>query len=337
MPYKLSGLTLDRVDLVPDGSNPDAHIVLFKAKKGKHMPASKKKVAKKPVAKKPDSRKKQKQRGDEDDDDDEDIDKALDDDEEDDEDLEEDEDDEEEDVEKSDDEDDDEDEDDEEDDDEEEKPRKKSKSKKPATRKKVAKSDEDDEDLADEDDDAEDDDDVELDEAVIKAMPKAQREQFIKAMDAMNAKLARVEKRAARGERLAGIEKAKRERVEFIEKAKRVIPMLPGTAEEKGELIQALYSGEPVEKKTADALVKLLKSGDKAVATMMRETGHGRARTDEEDDAISQLREKAAALKKADPKLTKEQAFAKACDDNRELYAQYRVEKRRGTRDTDAH
>jgi hypothetical protein len=335
--HRLSGLRLNRVDLVPDGSNPDAHVVLFKAKKEATVPAPKKKVAKKTP--KPDSRKKTTQRGeDEDDDDEEDI--ALsredDDDEEDEED--------EETVEKADDDDDEDavaDEDDEEE--EEEKPRKKvakakggkggkaGKGGKGGKKvKKAAPAADDDDALDDEDDDTEDEP---MDEQVLKGLPRAAQTLLTKMSESLSA----MRKTARRAEKTANVEKAKRERLEFIEKAKKDIPSLTGTAEEKGDLIQALYSGEPVEKKTADAIVKLLKSGDAAVRSMMSESGRGRATTDEEDSAVDQLREKAEAIRKVDPKLTKEQAFEKACYDNRDLFTQYKVEKRRRSSDQDAH
>lgn len=352
MPYKLSGLTLNRVDLVPDGSNPDAHIVLFKSKEKKRMAkTAKRKVAKKPAAKKPDSRPKGKQRGEEDEEDeDEDVRMSREDDEED-EDVDDDAADEEddEDVEKSDDEDEDEDDEDEADEDDEEdtakskrrKPAKKA-AKKPA--KKVAKrsrADDDEEDLADDDEDAiddeDDDEDLEVEESVLKAMPKAFRSKFESFIEKTNQRMSRLQKRTARAAKTATIEKQKREKLEFVEKAKRVIPNLPGTNEEKGEMYQALYSDEPIPADIAKGIVKLLKAGDAAIASLMTETGRGRARTDEEADAISELREKAEELRKVHKTLSKEQAFEKACQENPDLFSQYKVEKRRATRDRDAH
>lgn len=344
MPYQLSGLRLNRVDLVPDGSNPDAHIVLFKSKEKKKMAkTAKRKVAKKPAAKKPDSRPKGKQRGEEDEEDeDDDVRMSREDDDEEDE-LEEDdnavdEEEEDDDVEKS--EDDEDDEAEEEDDDEDEKPRRKSKTPAKKNKKKVAKSasEEADDDLADDDEDAVDDEeDLEIDEDVVKAMPKAIRAKLEGFIEKTNSRLARLQKTAKSAARTASIEKAKRERLEFVEKAKRVIPNLPGTHEEKGELYQALYSGEPVSADVAKGIVKLLKAGDAAIASLMSETGRGRARTDEESDAISELREKASEIQKANTKLTKEQAFEKACQENPKLFGQYKLEKKRATRDVSAH
>lgn len=319
---------MDRVDLVPQGSNPDAHIVLFKSKEGQ-MPAPKKKAAKK--APKADTRKKQKQRGDDEDEEEEEDDVAK---SRDDEDDEEEEDDDEEDIEKSEDDEDeddaaDDDDEEEEEDEEDDAPRRKSaktpakKSKKPV--RKASSDDDDDAVEDDEDDDTDDDDEV---QKVAKALPKAAQRMFLKMAESVKS----IKKTARVAERTARIEKERREKLEFVEKAKKDIPNLSGTSEEKGALIQALYNGEPVEKKTADAIVKLLKTGDAAVRSLMSETGRHRASDDNDESAIAQLREKAEEIRKADTKLTKEQAFEKACTQNPKLFSDYKVEKRRANR-----
>lgn len=340
MPFKLSGLMLNRVDLCPDGSNPDAHIVLFKSKGG-HMPAEKKKLVakrgKKAVAK-PQSKSKKKLEDDDEEEEEEDDDAAVNKSDDDDEDGLDDEDDDEE----VDDDDDDEEEvakggrrkednDDEEDDDAD---KKKKRRKKPAKKVKKAVADDDDDetvdDEGDEDEGLGDDEDDLVDEEVMKTLPK-----HVQAIVAkQNARLRRIMKTAKEASALATVEKERRETLEFVEKAKRDIPNLTGTAEEKGELLKALFSGKPLESKIAKAIVKLLKAGDAAVKNLlMSETGSRRARTDEDDDAISLLREKAEEIAKKDSKLTKEQAFEKACVDNPDLFKQYRVEKRRASRE----
>lgn len=320
MPYRLSGLSLDRVDLVPDGSNPDAHIVLFKSKEG-NVPAPKKAAAKKPPVKKTgkaDTRSKSKQRGN-DDEEEEDEDDAIlnkaDDDEDDDEEVDEDE------IEKADDEDEgdlDDEDDEEEEDEEDDKPRKKSKptkKSKPVKKLKARVAKTEDED----DEDDTEDDTEELDAEVLKSLPVSVRKRLLRS-----------ERIAKEALETATIEKERRETLEFIEKAKRDIPNLSGTAEEKGELYRALYSGRPIEKKTADKIVKLLKTGDVAVREhLMSEVGSRSSRSEGEDTAISQLREKQEEIRKANPKLTKEQAFEEACKQNKDLFKQYRVEKSR--------
>lgn len=339
MPFKLSGLLLNRVDLCPDGSNPDAHIVLFKSKEG-HMPAPKKKVpakkAKTPA--KPQSKSKKKLEDDDEEEEEEEddaINKA-------DDDEDEDEDEEEEDEEEEDEDEGDEPtlkkggrrKEDDEDDDEADK-KKKKRGKKPAKKVKKAATDDDDDDAdlaGDEDDDLDEDseDDEIVGDEVMKTLPKSVQLLVAKQND----RLKRISKQAREASEMATVEKDRRESLEFVEKAKKDIPNLTGTDEEKGEFLKALFSGKPLETKVAKAIVKLLKAGDAAVKNLlMSETGSRRARTDDEDDAISQLREKAEAIQKADPKLSKEQAFDKACQQNQALYSQYRVEKRRVQRE----
>ncbi len=325
MAYRLSGLTLNRVDLVPDGSNPDAHIVLFKAKK--EASVAKKVTRKKVVKKTPkaDTRTKARQNGDDEDEEEEEDEAVITKGEEDDEEEEE--------------EDDEESDDSEDDEEEEEAPSRTKKTKKTKPAKKVKKvsakaddGDEDDEDIADEEDDEIDEDDEESAEVekVAKSLPKAAQALFLKMRDDLSA----VKKQTRRAEKIAQIEKSKREKLEFVEKAKKTIPSLPGTFEEKGEMIQSLYNGEPVEKKMADAIVKLLKSGDAAVRSMMTSTGRTSA-SSEETSAFDELTEKRDAIMKADPKLTKEAAMERAMRENPAIYRAYRVEKGRRRVGTD--
>lgn len=332
MPFKLSGLMLNRVDLCPDGSNPDAHIVLFKSKEG-HMPAPKKKVVAKkgqrPSAKPQSKSKKKLEDDDEEEDEEEDdaINKA--DDEEDDEDLDDDE-------EEADDDDDDEPvqkggrrKEDNKDDDEEDK--KKKRKKKLAKKMAKAADDEDDDDLdADDDDEELDDEDELVGEEVMKTLPKSVQLIIAKQND----RLRQASKLAKEASAAAAVERDRRESLEFVEKAKRDIPNLTGTDEEKGDLLKALFSGKPLETKVAKAVVKLLKAGDAAVKSLLHsETGSRRARSEDDDDPISQLREKADEVLKANKNITREQAFEKACQDNPDLFREYRIEKRRASRE----
>lgn len=318
MAFKLVDLMLNRVDLCGAGANPDAHIVLYKSKEDT-VPQPKKKTAKAPARKakgKADSRSKSKQRGDEEEEEEEDdaVTKNEDDDDDD-----------------EDDGDDDAvvDEDEEEDDDGDSGARAKSKkpAKKPAKGKKVAKADDDD-DISDDDAD-EDDDFEEIDERVLKALPRAAREQIERSQRIAK----RASERAKQAHELAIAEKTRREHLEFVEKAKKDIPLLPGTDEENGELMQALYSGRALDKKEADKIVKLLKSGNKAMESMMAESGRQGIDADDDDSPIAQLKSLAKDIREENPKLSEHQAFDKACRDNPKLYAQYKTEKRRRTAD----
>lgn len=315
--FKLLDLALDRVDLCAAGANPDANIMLFKSASQEEeddVPQPKKKTpATKAKAKgKADARSKSKQRGDEEEEEEEEDDavaKTDDDEEEEDDDVT----------------------DEEEEEEEEEKPtrRTKKKSTPKGKAKKVAKVDDDDEgDVDDHDDIADDDDEDELEEvpeSVLKTLPRAVREQ----VERSNRIAKRAAERAKEAHRMALTEKSRRERIEYIEKAKTDIPHLTGTADEKGELLQTLYSGQPLEKKQADRIVKMLKSGDAAVASLMTETGSNRGREDSDDSAYAQLKDKADEIRESNDKLTKEQAFTKACTDNPKLYNMYKSERRR--------
>lgn len=150
-----------------------------------------------------------------------------------------------------------------------------------------------------------------------------------KMLDDQNARIEALAKENAdnkakleKAEETAAIEKAARERVEFIEKAKTEIPTLKGTPEDKGALVQKLYAG--LDKADADAVMDLLKSGDHALKQVMAEKGET-GDDDSSDEAIVKIREKADALQAANPRLTKQQAFKKACDENPALFDEYRA------------
>lgn len=282
--------------------------------------APRKKAA--PVKKtgKPDARSKSKQRGDEEEEEEEDDAVAKGRDDEDEEEVEE-----EDDIEKSDDGDPDDEDDadadeDVEEEEDDERPAKKSKKatkKTPAKKSKkvVAKADDDDDEL---DADDEDNEVEELDEEVMKSLSPSVRRSIEKSH--------RIAKEALE---IAKEEREKRTTIEFVEKAKQDIPNLTGTHEEKGALLKALFESTPV--KVAKQIVKLLKSGDTAVRSLlMTETGVSRRDARNGDDsAYSQLTEKRDEIleKSKDKTMTKEAAMEKAIAENPKLYGQYQVEK----------
>ena len=238
-------------------------------------------------------------------------------------------DDEEDDIAKSDDDEDDDESDDDaaDDEDDEEEPTKKSKkgkktpakkSKVPAKKAKANVDDDDEGDLDDEDDDV----DV-IDEAVLKSLPERVRKQV-----EANQRIAKEALDIAKAER------SRRVTLEFVEKAKKDIPNLPGTHEEKGGFLKALFSGEPVSKEIAKSIVKLLKTGDSAVRNLlMTEKGAAHRRVSNDgDSAYEQLCEKRDEILEKHKDLTRAQAMDKARQDNPDLYRQYTVEKARGRR-----
>lgn len=341
MPFKLRNLMLNRVDLVPAGANQDAHIVLYKSEEEDNVPMKKApaKGAKKKLAKKEDDEKPVKRskeldknlarvrRGEEVELDDEDV---LDDEDE----LDAQDDDEG--VEKG-----------------------KAKSVKGAKKKTAKAADDEDEDddaeSTDEDDEDEEEEDVEKSEddedadaveeddeeeveevpaSVLKSLPRKVRE----TIEKQSAQLRRLSKSAREALRLATIEKNRRERLEFVEKAKQQLPNLTGTAEEKGEVLQAIHNSN-IEKGIVKRLMRMLKSGDGAVRDLlMTETGRRSARNIEADGPLGELREYAKEIQKGDTKLTKEQAFTKACEMHPDLFTQYRRERvRERRRDLDVN
>jgi hypothetical protein len=317
MPFRLSGLVLNRVDLCPAGANQGAEIVLFKSKEGsvpKKVPTKKKAAAKvpakKPVTKTPNTKSKKDEEEDDEEDEEEVIEKDDDGDEDEDEDADDD-------ADEGDGDDEDEDE-----DDEDVQKTKKKPAKAPAKKsKRVAKADDDADD--DEEDilDAEDDEE-ELPASVLKSLPVS-----------VQKRLAKVSKDAREAREMVAVEKDKRETLEFVAKAKADIPNLTGTPDDKGAMLKALYSGQAITKKVADAIVKLLKTGDAAVRDLlMSETG-SRGRTEEQDTAEAAINEKRDALMKADPKLTSAQARSLACQQNPDLFRKYKIEKARARRE----
>lgn len=188
------------------------------------------------------------------------------------------------------------------------------------------------------DDGGEDDDDGdEPDEAVMKSLPEPVR----KLIEKQNAQLEQVRKEAKEASERAAVEKDAREQREFIEKAKTDIPNLPGTAEEKGTLLKVVHA--KLEKKDAESLMKLLKAGDSATKSLLMMGGHGEVGSEVEGDgseeslrksegARGELEEKASEIRKANPKLSAQQAFSRACAQNQALYKKMRAEQNKSRR-----
>jgi len=115
------------------------------------------------------------------------------------------------------------------------------------------------------------------------------------------------------------IEKA--EIAEFVAKAK-TYPNLPNMKpDEFGPVLRKLSKVEGYDK-----LEAILEATNKALedSELMKVKGEDGG---DASDAYSQLEKKAEELQKADSKLTKEQAFNKACEANPDLYAEYKAER----------
>lgn len=125
---------------------------------------------------------------------------------------------------------------------------------------------------------------------------------------------------------IAKAERDQRERRDYIEKAA-TLENLSKSDEEVGDLLLTVAKAERdghLAEGTSEKLTELLKAANEAAAPAFREvgrTGHG-----EQRDAQAKLDAAAEDLRKADPKLTREQAVAKALDENPSLYTEIRKE-----------
>lgn len=162
-----------------------------------------------------------------------------------------------------------------------------------------------------------------LDPASVQKALDEQREQIAKLMADNAAQAARI----AKAEEEARVEKERRETVEFVAKAKTDIPNLPGSDAEKGSLLQKVYAS--CDATTAEGVLSLLKAGDAAQKTLvLMEVGKS-VPTPTDGTALSELNAKAEDIAKAEPRLTKQQAFKRACDQHPDLFDQHRREARR--------
>lgn len=207
---------------------------------------------------------------------------------------------------------------------------------------------------ADAADDEEDEDDEEEDEPVVKKSKKAEADEDEPVPDrvlktlpksvqailkAQNVRLAKAEAEAKAAREDAASEKAEREKASFAKMAEKDVPNLVGTTEEKGNLLYTL--SKKLDKDEFAAVVKMLKAGSNAAKSLLmspigndadvREDG-SEARVQKNDGARGELDDKAEEIRKAEPKLSREQAFSKACDQHPKLYRQLRSEKSRTRR-----
>jgi DNA-binding PucR family transcriptional regulator len=150
-----------------------------------------------------------------------------------------------------------------------------------------------------------------------------------KQLDAQAAEIKKANDRAEKAEADAKVEKEARERLRMAGFAKSKIPNLPGTDDEKGNV---LYDAQNVMKKESyDELLKMLEAGDAAMAKTMDPVGE-----DEDgnagDSAVGQLDAIAKQLVKDGKAKTYEIAFDKAAQENPDIYKQYRAERRTESR-----
>lgn len=147
---------------------------------------------------------------------------------------------------------------------------------------------------------------------VVKAALAAQAEEIKKANE-----------RATSAEAVAKAERDARELTEMTAFVTKEMPNIPGTAVDiaKG-LIEAKSK---MSKESYDLVVKSMTAGSAGIAKAMQETG-----VDDVNAALGSAFQKLEAIAKklqeGDAKLTPEQAFTKALNENPDLYAAYRQE-----------
>lgn len=128
------------------------------------------------------------------------------------------------------------------------------------------------------------------------------------------------EARAEAAEEIAKSERAYRMEQEFISKAES-LNALPVDAQEFGTAL--LEVAENVDAETFDYLSKVLEAANESISngSLFQEVGKSTTRVDGPMDEVSKA---ASAVMQAHPNLTKEQAIAKAVEENPSLYDIYR-------------
>lgn len=127
---------------------------------------------------------------------------------------------------------------------------------------------------------------------------------------------------------LAKAEADKRETAEMIAKAEKDMPNVPGTTpNDLGPVLKRAKSVLTVDdygliEKALIAASAAVKTGD-----LLKEAGVTGGSV--QNAALGQMEDIAKAVHAANPNMTKEQAFAKAVNDNPELYQRYNDEKTR--------
>lgn len=150
-------------------------------------------------------------------------------------------------------------------------------------------------------------------------------EELKKRFEELEKKAAEAEelrKRVEEAERIAKEEREARERAEIRKRAESYANAGP-----VDDIADVLFKAYQAGKEYGEKLEALFRAAHERIARgeLFREIGgNGSGST----QAEAKLMAKAEEIRKADPKLTKEQAFAKACEENPDLYLEYRREAR---------
>jgi gas vesicle protein len=152
---------------------------------------------------------------------------------------------------------------------------------------------------------------------VVEDVEKSIPEEFRKRLEDAERVAKEATDRIAKAEETAAIEKAKREHVELVKRAQDELPNLPGTPDEKADILKLADTSTP--------LMTALKAGNEAMQKAMTEVGTpaGAAPV----TAAQEIEKRADALIAADPKLTRAIAIEKALQADPVLYTKYREER----------
>lgn len=163
----------------------------------------------------------------------------------------------------------------------------------------------------------------------LTGVPEEQRPAFEAVFKAQEDELAELRKeaeaeasKAENAERIAKAVEEKLAKAEYVAKAEGY-DNLAKSADELGELLYDIAKAETDENLpagTSEKLTELLKAANEAAKDVFKEAG--RVGGNGKGDAETRLEAAAVEIRKADPSLTKEQAFVKALDNDKTLYVE---------------
>jgi hypothetical protein len=131
--------------------------------------------------------------------------------------------------------------------------------------------------------------------------------------------------KAAESEAVAKAEKDARRLSEMTAWVRKELPNVPGEAEAVAKSLVELQ--DKVSKESYDLTITTMKAGNAAIAKSMDEAG-GTDAVSATGDAMAKMNALAKAIQEKDGKLSAQQAFSKACDENPDLYAEMRASTR---------
>jgi hypothetical protein len=156
--------------------------------------------------------------------------------------------------------------------------------------------------------------------ASVQKMIADQQEQIAKANAAAEAASRAADEAIAK----VAVETEARERLECEKQADRDIPMLPGTAQERGNLLYDLRKSLPAE--AFERTLATMRAGNAAIAAHTVETGLATSTTKSSDSVTAELQAVADEIRKANPGMTNSVALTKAYHARPDLYKQAKAE-----------